>query len=199
MADSFHGEVPGPIWPDEDSHSPWTDFQGPRHQGGENVSPAAGISVIDLNRYSHTSGERSALQQHLDRYGSNPSLEQLWALMDQAWERYGCTQDSIDLEGLSNFYRDPVWLPNGMFIEEDDVSIAHRNAITAAVAAFAPERVVDFGGGFGTLARFIAGALPLAEVCICEHTRLDMALKAANLSPISVSSKNLSAKPLMCL
>ena len=31
VADSFHGEVPGPVWPDEDSHSPWTDFQGPRH------------------------------------------------------------------------------------------------------------------------------------------------------------------------
>ena len=30
VADSFHGEVPGPVWPDEDSHSPWTDFQGPR-------------------------------------------------------------------------------------------------------------------------------------------------------------------------
>nr|WP_225323106.1 transposase [Synechococcus sp. RSCCF101] len=32
MADSFHGEVPGPVWPVEDSHSPWTDFQGPRQE-----------------------------------------------------------------------------------------------------------------------------------------------------------------------
>jgi len=31
VADSLHGEVPGPVWPDEDSHSPWTNFQGPRH------------------------------------------------------------------------------------------------------------------------------------------------------------------------
>ena len=28
---AFHGEVPGPVWPDEDSHSPWIDCQGPRH------------------------------------------------------------------------------------------------------------------------------------------------------------------------
>jgi len=28
---AFHGEVPGPVWPDEDSHSPWTDLRGPRH------------------------------------------------------------------------------------------------------------------------------------------------------------------------
>ena len=27
VADAFHGEVPGPVWPDEDSHSPWTDFR----------------------------------------------------------------------------------------------------------------------------------------------------------------------------
>jgi len=27
---AFHGEVPGPVWPDEDSHSPWTDLRGPR-------------------------------------------------------------------------------------------------------------------------------------------------------------------------
>jgi hypothetical protein len=26
---SFHAGVPGQVWPDEDSHSPWTDSQGP--------------------------------------------------------------------------------------------------------------------------------------------------------------------------
>lgn len=30
VADAFRGEVPGPVWPDKDSHSPWTDFRGPR-------------------------------------------------------------------------------------------------------------------------------------------------------------------------
>ena len=28
---AFHGRVPGPVWPAEDSHSPWTDCRGPRH------------------------------------------------------------------------------------------------------------------------------------------------------------------------
>ena len=31
VADSFHGEVSGPVWPDEDSHSPWTNFLRPHH------------------------------------------------------------------------------------------------------------------------------------------------------------------------
>jgi len=36
---AFHGRVPGPVWPDEDSHSPWTDFRGPRHlKQGANVA-----------------------------------------------------------------------------------------------------------------------------------------------------------------
>ena len=25
VTDSFHSGVPGPVWPDEDSHSAWTD------------------------------------------------------------------------------------------------------------------------------------------------------------------------------
>jgi hypothetical protein len=28
---AFHGRVPGPVWPVEDSHSPWTGSRGPRH------------------------------------------------------------------------------------------------------------------------------------------------------------------------
>ena len=30
--DVFHGGVPGPVWPDEDSHLPWNDFRGPRQK-----------------------------------------------------------------------------------------------------------------------------------------------------------------------
>ena len=28
VKDAFHGEVPGIVLPDEDSHSPWTEFRG---------------------------------------------------------------------------------------------------------------------------------------------------------------------------
>jgi hypothetical protein len=33
VAGSFHGEVPGPVWPDGDFQSPWTDVRGPRQSG----------------------------------------------------------------------------------------------------------------------------------------------------------------------
>jgi SAM-dependent methyltransferase len=124
--------------------------------------------VIDPNQYSLTPAERSAIEQQLAEVGANPSLEQLWSLMDQAWERCGCANHNPDQDRLASFYSDPVWLLNGMFIEQHAVSMGHRQAITEVVAALAPERVLDFGGGFGTLARLLAAALPNAEVAICE-------------------------------
>ncbi|WP_411875738.1 class I SAM-dependent methyltransferase [Vulcanococcus limneticus] len=124
--------------------------------------------MINPNQYSLTPAERRSIEQQLAQVGPDPSLEQLWSLMDQAWERCGCDNRAPDPDQLALFYQDPVWLLNGMFIEQHDVSMGHRHAITAAVAALAPQRVMDFGGGFGTLARLLATALPQAGVAICE-------------------------------
>jgi len=124
--------------------------------------------VIDPNHYSFALAERTAIEQQLAQVGSDPTLEQLWGLMDQAWESCACGNHHPDPVCLGSFYSDPVWLLNGMFIEQHDVSMGHRQAITATVAALAPERVLDFGGGFGTLARLLATALSNAEVAICE-------------------------------
>lgn len=124
--------------------------------------------MIDPNLYSLSPVERSAIQRLLDSVDADPSLEQLWGLMDQAWHRHDCDNRSPDPERLACFYRDPVWLLNGMFIEQHAVSMGHRDIITASVAALSPQFVVDFGGGFGTLARLLATAMPQADVAICE-------------------------------
>ncbi|QPN65915.1 bifunctional 2-polyprenyl-6-hydroxyphenol methylase/3-demethylubiquinol 3-O-methyltransferase UbiG [Synechococcus sp. CBW1006] len=55
-----------------------------------------------------------------------------------------------------------------MYIEQHAVSMEHRQAITIAVAELRPLKVVDFGGGFGTLARLLASALPQSAIEICE-------------------------------
>jgi SAM-dependent methyltransferase len=124
--------------------------------------------MIDPNHYSLTPAERAAFEKLLAQVGSDPSLEQLWGLMDQAWERSGCDNRSPDPDRLAAFYTDPVWLLNGMFIEQHAVSMGHRQAITAAVAALDPAQVLDFGGGFGTLARLLAAALPQSAIAICD-------------------------------
>jgi 2-polyprenyl-3-methyl-5-hydroxy-6-metoxy-1,4-benzoquinol methylase len=112
--------------------------------------------------------ERRAVELQLAQVGNNPSLEQLWCLMDQAWNKHGCDNRSPNPERLGEFYGDAVWLLNGMFIEQDATSMGHRTQITATVAALSPEHVLDFGGGFGTLARLLAKALPQAQISICE-------------------------------
>lgn len=124
--------------------------------------------MINPNQYALTKVERSAIEQQLSMVGSDPSLEQLWGLMDHAWERCGCDKRDPEPDCLARFYSDSVWLLNGMFIEQHAVSMGHRQAITAAVAALTPGQVLDFGGGFGTLARLMATALPKAEVAICD-------------------------------
>jgi SAM-dependent methyltransferase len=124
--------------------------------------------MINPKQYSLTPHEVSAIEEALDQVGSDPPLDQLWALMDQAWERHGCDSLAPSSENLASFYSDPVWLLYGMFIEQDATSMGHREAITHAIAQLGPESVVDFGGGFGTLARLLAAALPQAQISICE-------------------------------
>lgn len=124
--------------------------------------------MIDLAHYTLTPAERTAIEGLLAQVGDDPSLEQLWSLMDQAWGRHGCDNCQPVPEQLASFYGDPVWLLNGMFVEQHAESMGHRQSITAAIAALSPRRVVDVGGGFGTLARLLATALPEAEIAICE-------------------------------
>jgi SAM-dependent methyltransferase len=124
--------------------------------------------VIDPSCFSLTSEERDAVDRMLARVGVDPSLEQLWQLMDQAWQQCGCNSRNLHVDQLAAFYIHPIWLLNGMFIEQHAVSMGHRQAITSTVIDIDPKQVLDFGGGFGTLARLLATALPQAEIAICE-------------------------------
>ena len=94
-------------------------------------------------------------------------LEGLWSLMDAAWAECGCNANVID-ERINKFYQHPVWLLNGIFIEQDELSMKHRRVFSEYIAGLKPKRVADFGGGYGTLARMIAACCPEAEVHIVE-------------------------------
>lgn len=106
----------------------------------------------------------ATFSRYQDRY---PTLEELWQLMDEAWQEERCDQAVMDAR-VDRFYAHPVWLLNGLFIEQHQESLDNRRQFTAWVARQRPKRVADYGGGFGTLARMIGEACPEAEIQVIE-------------------------------
>ncbi|RJX20274.1 MAG: class I SAM-dependent methyltransferase [Desulforudis sp.] len=111
-----------------------------------------------------------------------PDLQGMWKLMDTAWQEYGCDPNVID-ERINHFYTHPVWLLNGLFVEQDAESLAHRRDYTFYVTSLNPKRVADIGGGFGTLARMIGEHNPAAEVHIVEPHPHPAAIFLAEKTP----------------
>ncbi len=124
--------------------------------------------MIDLGRYKISQAERSCIENLLRQTGADPTLNQIWGLMDAAWRRADCSQQTYEKRKHSDFYADPVWLLNGIYIEQDPVSMGHRHAITNGVASLGAKQILDFGGGFGTLARLMAKRLPSSHISICD-------------------------------
>lgn len=114
------------------------------------------------------STERACLDRWRQRFHARqPALEDIWQLMDQAWTAHGCDAGCMD-DRISRFYSDPVWLLNGLFVEQDAESQGNRRRFCDWVKGQRPVRVADYGGGFGGLARMIGIECPNATVEIIE-------------------------------
>jgi len=112
---------------------------------------------IKLTDKNLTSLEKDEIEKLLKREKSGlDDLEQMWYLMDLIWDDYDCDNKDLNWEKIGAFYSHPVWLLNGLFIEQHEVSMGHRNSISDWVVKNNFKNVVDYGGGFGTLARLIA-------------------------------------------
>lgn len=107
------------------------------------------------------------LEEIFDLHGGYPGLADIWALMDVQWRDLGCNPVDLD-DRVTEFYRHPVWLLNGLFVEQDELSLTHRRIFAGWAASEQPKRVADLGGGFGTLARMIGEAGSNIEVEIIE-------------------------------
>lgn len=124
--------------------------------------------MIRLDAYDLSAEDRAAVAALLARTGTSPTVEAIWSEMDRAWDACGCSAVAYDEGRYAAFYQHPVWLLNGMFIEQDELSLQHRRAIAAHVAGSGAQRAVDFGGGFGTLARMIADRSTGVSIEICD-------------------------------
>lgn len=74
--------------------------------------------------------ELDYLQSVFASYNGFPSVRDLWQLMDEQWIFHKCDPRVMD-DRVTAFYRHPVWLLNGLFIEQDPESLAYRKAFAA--------------------------------------------------------------------
>jgi 2-polyprenyl-3-methyl-5-hydroxy-6-metoxy-1,4-benzoquinol methylase len=116
-----------------------------------------------------SASDREAVKCMLEKMGtSSPTLEEMWLCMDHVWDRLRCDNRRLDPEKLDSFYSHPVWLLNGLFIEQHSESISNRELISNWIVQTGAARIADFGGGFGTLARMIASKCPHAQIEVIE-------------------------------
>ena len=131
-----------------------------------------------------SSEERDYLNSVFTVFRGYPTVEQIWQLMDEAWLALGCDPNRID-DRVKSFYRHPIWILNGLFIEQDTVSLEHRGAFKDWIVQQEPARVADFGGGFGSLARLVGRALPRTRVEVIEpHPHLAAEALAASTNNV---------------
>lgn len=125
------------------------------------------INYSSANLGQAVKGEISRLLNFIDR--DKDDLENIWQLMDIVWGEYGCDNKKLNWNDIGEFYSHPVWILNGLFIEQHELSMQHRHAISDWVAAKSSvSKILDYGGGFGTLARMIADKKPSLAVDIYE-------------------------------
>lgn len=112
------------------------------------------VNGIDLSRE-----EKAEINRLLKLCSRDiPSLQEMWMLTDIVWDEMGCDNKELNWNRIEQFYSHPVWLLNGFFIEQHGISMQHRHAISNWVVGHQSEirNVLDYGGGFGTLAILIA-------------------------------------------
>ena len=125
---------------------------------------------INLTDKNISTLEKSVIDALLKResHSITDDVEQIWYLVDLVWDDFNCNNRKLNWDNIGCFYSHPVWLLNGLHIVQDMVSMGHRHAISYWVIKKGFNKVVDYGGGFGTLARLIAEKNELTQVDIYE-------------------------------
>lgn len=139
--------------------------------------------MIDLEKYSLSAEDLLTIEELLAKTGRNITLHELYQLMDEVWLACGCDPSQYDDEKYTAFYRHPIWLLNGIFIEQHEESLEHRSVIAETIRDKGSASVLDFGGGFGTLARMIAAALPACKVDIWDPFPPQHGIQACKVFP----------------
>lgn len=137
---------------------------------------------INLAEQDLSDREKTGIEVLLTRKNRDikTDLEQIWYLMDLIWDDYACDSQKLECENIGKFYAHPVWILNGLFIEQDHISMGHRHAICDWIIEKNFSHIVDYGGGFGTLSRLIAQKKQSINIHVYEPHPSEFGIKRAN-------------------
>jgi len=137
---------------------------------------------IGLTDNNLTKIEKDEIEKILMRQNKKllNDLDQMWYLMDLVWDDYKCDNKNLEFNKIGEFYFHPVWILNGLFIEQHNLSMNQRKAISDWIVKHSLKNIVDYGGGFGTLARLIAEKDENIDVHIYEPHPSNFGLKRAS-------------------
>ena len=110
------------------------------------------------------------LKKYLKNFDENnpPKVDDMWKIMNQVWDDMGLDNKEFDSEQLSMYYSHPVWFLNGLFIEIDQESMNNRKSLAGYFEDKENLMILDYGGGFGTLAKEIANVTPSSKIDLYE-------------------------------
>lgn len=98
-----------------------------------------------------------------------PSVEWVWEELDRIWDMLALDNSkALARQDIGAFYSHPVWVVNGVFTASDVASASHRRSIASFIVELGANRIADYGGGFGELARQIAAHDSARQVDIVE-------------------------------
>ena len=97
------------------------------------------------------------------------NINRLWEILDQVWNEMVSQSElnSYTDEFLYQYYQHPVWLINAAFSESDVSTIDDRLAAVRLITHISPKKILDYGGGIGTVSR-------LCSIKISEADTIDL-------------------------
>jgi 2-polyprenyl-6-hydroxyphenyl methylase/3-demethylubiquinone-9 3-methyltransferase len=118
--------------------------------------------------------DEDALQYFKNLPKELPDNQWLWSEMNRVWNSFGLDNTKVDHEKLSQYYKHPIWLVNGIFSHVDPLSYQHRVLIASQIQLFGAQRIADFGGGLGELSLSICAKNGVRFVEIIEPYASDL-------------------------
>ena len=125
-------------------------------------------------------------------------VDDIWIMMDTVWDNLGCDNKKTNPDSIQKFYSHPIWTLNGLFVEQDIESIKNRESVADWIAKHNIKEVLDYGGGFGTLARIIADRVDNINIYIYEPYPSKLATEKNNAYKTIQICKTLEQKKYEC-